>query len=104
MLKMTILYHHPADAAAFEKYYAEKHFPIAVKMPVARVELTKFAPAPDGAAPAFYRMAELYFADQVQMQASLTSPEGQAIVADLPNFATGGVLVLFGEPTTPAGV
>lgn len=103
MLKMTILYHHPTDAAAFETYYAERHFPIAVKMPVSKVELTKFLPGPDGAAPAFYRMAELYFTDQKEMQASLSSPEGQATVADLPNFATGGVLVLFGEPTIPAG-
>ena len=41
-------------------------------------------------------MAELYFADEKQMQASLGSPEGQETVADLNNFATGGVTIAVG--------
>jgi hypothetical protein len=31
-------------------------------------------------------MAEFYFPTEVQMQSTLNSPEGQAAVADLPNF------------------
>lgn len=56
-----------------------------------RMVLTKFISAPDGGKPAFYRMAELYFATQAQMEQSLGSKEGQATVADLEKFATGGV-------------
>jgi uncharacterized protein (TIGR02118 family) len=63
---------------------------------VARVELTKFLAAPDGGKPAFYRMAELYFATDTQVQATLGSPEGQAAVADLGKFATGGVTMVIG--------
>lgn len=42
-------------------------------------------------------MAELYFATNDQMEQALGSAEGQAKVADLENFATGGVNVLIGS-------
>jgi uncharacterized protein (TIGR02118 family) len=49
---------------------------------------------PDGSAAPYYRIAELWFRDLAQLQATFGSPEGQATVADLANFATGGVTVL----------
>jgi uncharacterized protein (TIGR02118 family) len=67
---------------------------------VARIELTKFVSGPGGEKPAFYRMAELYFTTQDQMEQSLQSPEGQATVADLPKFATGGVTMVIGSVET----
>jgi len=72
--------------------------PLAAKMKgVTRLELTKFIAGPDGGKPAFYRMAELYFMTQVEMEQSLGSAEGQATVSDLQNFATAGVTVLIGS-------
>ncbi len=97
MQKVTVLYNHPEDEAAFEAYYAETHMPIAGKMDVARIELTKFGPGPDGSKPEFHRMAEMYFNDQSHMAATLGSPAGEAAVADLANFATGGVKMLVGS-------
>jgi uncharacterized protein (TIGR02118 family) len=97
MLKVTVLYGHPASPEGFEKYYEEVHCPLAGRTPdVARFELTKFTSGPDGARPAYYRMAELSFENQEKMMASLDSPEGRATVADLPNFATGGATFLIG--------
>lgn len=96
-MKVTVLYHHPDSADAFEDYYAASHLPIAAKMQgVDKLELTKFAAAPDGGKPAYYRMAEVYFSSQEQMEATLGSPEGQATVADFEKFATGGVTVMIG--------
>ena len=98
MIKLTLLYGHPKNVQEFERYYAEKHLPLAARMKgVARLELTRFKPAQDGSKPAYYRMAELYFPTDVQMQSTLSSSEGQAAVADLPNFATGGVTMLVGS-------
>lgn len=98
MMKVTVLYGIPASPDDFEKYYASTHLPLAAKMKgVVRIELTKFVAGPDGGKPAFYRMAELYFTTQVQMEQSLGSAEGKATVADLPKFATGGVTVLIGS-------
>lgn len=97
-VKITVLYAQPKDPAAFEKYYAETHLPIAAKMKgVKRLELSKVAPGPDGAAPPFYRIAELYFTSKKQMDKVMATPEAKATVADIPNFATGGFTVLVSE-------
>ncbi len=95
MIKATVLYGHPTDPDTFEKYYAETHTPITLKVKgVDKIELTKFVSAPDGGKPAYYRMAELYFTGTTEMQQSMGSPEGQATAADLANFATGGVTMI----------
>ena len=98
MIKATLLYGHPVDALAFEKYYYETHLPLSSKMQnVSKVDLTKFVSDTTGGKPAYYRMAEVHFPDQATMQQTMASPEGQAAVADLANFATGGVTVMIGE-------
>jgi uncharacterized protein (TIGR02118 family) len=52
MMKVTVLYAHPANAEEFERYYSTTHLPLAATMPgVARLELTKFSAAPDGGKP-----------------------------------------------------
>ena len=53
-------------------------------------------PAQGGIAP-YYRIAELWFDDIDQLQAAAVSAEGQALVADVANFATGGVTVLIAQ-------
>jgi len=95
MVKLTVMYNHPEDPTAFEDYYANTHLPIAGKIQgVERVELTKFIGTPDGKDPSQYRMAELYFNSIEELQKQMGSPEGQAAVGDIPNFASGGVNVM----------
>ena len=97
MIKATVLYGHPTNAETFEQYYAQTHLPLVGKVKgIAKAELTTFLPNPDGSAAAYYRMAELYFNTPAEMQQTMTSTEGQAMAADLSNFATGGVTILFG--------
>lgn len=97
MIKITVLFNHPKDPGAFERHYAQTHLPLAAKMKgVARLELTRFGPNPDGSKPPFYRMAEVYFGSEAELHATLASPEGQAAVGDLQNFASGGVTMLTG--------
>lgn len=98
MVKLIVLYGHPKDAVAFEAYYSETHLPIASKIHgVIKVELTKFIGTPDGGKPLQYRMAELYFNSIEDLKTQMVSPEGQAAVNDIPNFATGGVDVMIGD-------
>jgi uncharacterized protein (TIGR02118 family) len=97
MYKLTVLYGHPTNAEAFEKYYQEKHLPLASTMEgVDKLEVTKLLGTPDGQKADYYRMAEMYFSSVEQMQETMASPEGQATVNDLSNFATGGVNVMVG--------
>lgn len=52
---------------------------------------------PDGSQPPYYRIAELWFDSQEDLQGSTSSPEGQATVADIATFATGGATVLIAD-------
>lgn len=98
MIKLTLLYGHPKDPAAFERYYAETHLPIAAQIQgLRRLELSKMTGTPDGGSPAFYRMAELYFDGPDHMQRVMGTPEARRAVGDLPNFATGGVTTLIAQ-------
>jgi uncharacterized protein (TIGR02118 family) len=98
MVKLTVLYGHPTDPAAFERYYAQTHMPIAQKVQgVRRIELAKVTGSPDGGPSAFYRMAELYFDDAKHLQSVMATEAMQKTVADLANFATGGVTVLVSD-------
>src|SRR6266705_1332991 len=62
---VVVLYNHPKDTAAFEKYYAETHVPLfashAQEIGVTRAELIKFASTADGRPPTLYREADLRF-------------------------------------------
>ncbi len=97
MIKLTVLYGHPDDAAAFEDYYAAEHLPLAAKIPnVQRFEAGTISSA-DGDEPPYHRIAELWFESAEQMDESLATPEGQAATGDIPNFATGGATVFVSE-------
>jgi len=98
MIKVTVLYGHPTDTDAFDRYYAETHIPLAEKIPgLQRFEVARVVATPDGSQAPYYRMADLYFESQEALQAAMGAPEGQAAGDDLANFATGGVTMLFSE-------
>jgi uncharacterized protein (TIGR02118 family) len=87
MIKLTVLYETPADVAAFDAHYLGTHVPLAREVPgIQRVEVTRFGPGPDGSAPRYHLMAELYFADAQAMQAGLGSDEGRELGADVANL------------------
>jgi uncharacterized protein (TIGR02118 family) len=94
-VKLTVLYGHPTDPAAFEKYYAATHMPLVAKMSgVTRQEKAKVIGTPRGEKPPYYRMFEFWFESEAAMGATMGSPAGKAVGADLANFATGGVTSL----------
>ena len=95
MAKAIALYNPPADARAFDQYYYANHVPIAKRMPGLRSYVVNDGPiiTPTGAAP-YHLVAVLEFDSIGAIGAALASPEGQAVVEDLGNFATGGVTVL----------
>ena len=97
MFQITVLYAHPADKTAFDKHYSDVHIPLVAKVPgLQRYTVSYPVPGPDGAAPAYYLVAVLEFADGAAAAAGMGSPEGKATAADLANFAQAGVTLLQG--------
>lgn len=101
MFQLNALYNHPEDAAAFDKHYDEIHAPLATKMP-GLIRYTVSRPGPDqgGNPPAYHLVAVLDWADEAAFGAAISSPEGEAALADLPNFAGAGVTILTGPANT----
>ncbi|MGI8713960.1 MAG: EthD family reductase [Solirubrobacteraceae bacterium] len=64
---------------------------------VRRFEASRVVATPDGSEPPYYRIAELWFDSHEDLQGSMSSPEGQATVADIGSWATGGATVLIAE-------
>lgn len=91
MARLLVMYKTPQDAVAFDKHYAEKHIPLAKKIPGLRhYEVSKGAVATP-AGPSEYRLvAVLQFDDMAAIQKAFASAEGQAAAADVQTFATGG--------------
>jgi uncharacterized protein (TIGR02118 family) len=60
----------------------------------ARIEIAKCSPLPDGSAPPFYLIFEIWFDIQSQMDEVLGSAAWKTVREDVKNFATGGVTAL----------
>jgi uncharacterized protein (TIGR02118 family) len=98
MIRLLVLYGHPADPAEFDRYYREKHIPVARRMKgLKKWTIGKVQGTPDGMPPPYYYVADLYMESREDFEQLLASPEGQAAVADVPNYATGGVTFLYTE-------
>ena len=90
-VKLVVLYTHPDDPAAFDEHYLGVHGPLVDKIPgVDRWESAVLVAAADGGEQTYYRMAELYFADQEALQASMGSEQGKATADDFGKIAPPG--------------
>ena len=92
MARMVVLYKPPKDPVAFDNYYFATHVPIAKQLPgLRKYEVSQGAVASPGGASGIHLTAILHFDDMAAVQRAFASPEGQAAVADVGKFATGGV-------------
>ena len=96
MARIVALYDTPKDPAAFDRYYETTHVKIAQKMPGLRsIELSKGPVVTPMGPSSYHRVGTLRFDSMADLQKAVASPEGQATAADVMNFATGGVTLLF---------
>lgn len=98
MCRLTVLYGHPWEPEEFDRYYNEVHIPIARKMKglkgwtIGKCE----SAVPDEKSP-YYMIVGLYAETRADLEAIIQSPEGQATINDVPNFATGGYTFMFDD-------
>jgi len=96
MAQVIVTYKTPKDPAAFDRYYAETHIPLAKKMPGLRKYQISQGPvgSPAGAS-GIHLIAILTFDNMAAVGAAFGSAEGKAAAGDVANFATGGADIAF---------
>ena len=100
MARLVVMYKTPKDAGAFDEHYVRTHAPLARKIPGLRTYEVSRGPVSSPTGPSgLHLVATLHFDDVAALQAALSSPEGQAAAADLGNFATGGVELIYFDNT-----
>jgi uncharacterized protein (TIGR02118 family) len=62
---------------------------------VRQAEMGKVVGTPDGSPPPSYRIAQMSYDSLEELRASIGSSDGQAALADLAHFATGGATIFF---------
>ncbi len=104
MIKLIALYKKPDDVEAFEQHYTQVHMPLIAKVPyMLSASSSKAFGAPRGEA-AYYRIAEMVFADRESFDKAMASDENRAAGKDVMSFARDLVTMMFVESpdTEPA--
>lgn len=89
MVKVIVLQPRRSDMSPedFEQHLRETHLPLVTKLPgLRRLVVNRVLPDPNGPPPTYDAVAEDWFDDAAAMSAAFASPEGQAVVADMPNY------------------
>lgn len=94
MHRLLVLYPPPTDPAAFRAYYEATHLPLASQLPGLRRFSWGFDVAAPGGDTPYFCVFQADFDDAGALDAALASPEGEATAADVPNYATGGAVLL----------
>ena len=95
MHKLVVLYSEQENPSSFIDYYTTHHLPLASQLPGLlgwrySIEVSK---TPDQRAP-YFAIFEAEFEDAHTFRTAMSSPQGQAVTADVPNYATGGATVI----------
>ena len=89
MHKLLVLYPTGQDAKKFRPYYEQTHAALVAKLPGLKASRYSFniKAAGDASAP-YYCVFEADFPDAATMVKARQSPEGAAVAADGPNYAS----------------
>ena len=90
-VKLVVLYTRPDDPDAFDRHYFATHMPLVDRIPgLQRTDTARFVAAADSGEQTYYRVTQLYFAEQGALEAAFGSDEGKAAAADYQNIAPQG--------------
>ena len=97
MHKMIVLYPHPESPDDFRRYYTTTHLPLANQLPGLKASRHAFDIKGIGGKSPYFCIWEADFESVEAMGLAMGSAQGQKVSADVPNYATGGVVVLHYE-------
>ena len=87
MSKLIVLYKKPADPAQFESHFRSVHMPLVQKLPGLRSFSFGPATALDGSEGPYFWTFIGTFDSLKAIQDALGTPEGEKVVADIPNYS-----------------
>ena len=94
MLKSLVLYLPPEDPQAFREHYENTHIPLISRVPGLRAFRHSFdVTAREGESP-YFAVSEAEWDSAEALGEALSTPEGQAAMADLRSIATGGFVLV----------
>lgn len=88
--RVTVVYGHPQDPAAFDSYFRANHLELAKKIPNVRHITAGRTESPNGTKPEGYFISQYLFDSREDAAFAFASAEAQAATEDLANFASGG--------------
>ena len=102
MLKFMLMFRQPDDLEAFENSYNDL-LALIERMPnILRRQVVAVTGSPVGIAP-YYRILEIYFADEQTMEASLMTAIGQEAGGQIQTFPPGSFELLFADVYEESG-
>lgn len=101
MIKVTVVYGLPEDTDSFNRHYENVHVPLVLAMPELKgFEYSVGVVTPGEGTPPAHMVAVMTYADFDALSRSFGSVEGQAAIADVGNFASGGAAIHTAEYKT----
>ena len=98
MMRIVSLHGQPSDPTEFDRYYRDVHTPLVQRIPgVRNIRYGRVLSTNDAGPPPYYLVSEVYFDDAAALEAARGTPEMAAALADVPNFASGGVTIMLCE-------
>jgi uncharacterized protein (TIGR02118 family) len=98
MMRIVSLHGRPSDPAEFDRYYRDVHTPLVQRIPgVRNIRFGRVVGTNDDGPPPYYLVSEVYFDDAASLESARGTPEMAAALADVPNFASGGVTIMLCE-------
>ena len=98
MMRIVSLHGRPSDPTEFDRYYRDVHTPLVQRIPgVRNIRFGRVVGTNDDEPPPYYLVSEVYFDDAASLEAARGTPEMAAALADVPNFASGGVTIMLCE-------
>jgi uncharacterized protein (TIGR02118 family) len=106
MIRILALHGTPVDPSTYDDHYVNVHMPLVQRVPgVRNIRYGRVLRAADGGEAPYFLVSDVYFDDEAALERALASEEMAEAFADVPNFATGGVTIMFCEaddiPPTP---
>ncbi len=95
MSKLIVMYQKPSDPGHFAAYFRETHMPLVQKMPGLRSSVYGPTSNLDGSDSALFWMFVGTFDSREAITQALGSPQGQATIADIPNYASIAPTILY---------